>query len=505
MKKKLMLLFLTISILMTVLVGCSNTNNTSNNIQKNSTNKEKITVATSGTYYPFTFLEGGELKGFEVDVWNEIGKKLGYDVEFKTASFSGLFGMLESGKVDTIANQISVTPEREEKYYFSEPYVYSGAQIIVKKGNDSIKSFDDLNGKKVGVDLGSNYEQIVKDKDKNGDIKVITYQNTDAAFNELLLGRIDAVVIDRVSAIAAIKEKDLNLQLAGEPIDKIENAYPFVKNEKGKDLSANVNKALDEMRKDGTLKAISEKWLGMNVTVPNNQENNNQVINNKNNNSIGFDFMYSLDLVPMLLKAVNVTISLSVFGMILGLVVGIALAMIRIYKIPVLKQIAEIYISFFRGTPLLVQLFLLYFGIPQVIPALQNMSAYTAALIGLGLNASAYIAEILRSSIDAIDKGQMEACLSLGMTRAQALRRIVLPQAFRIAVPPLGNIFVDTVKGSSLAFTLGVVELLAKAQMEAAASYKFFESYVVVAIMYWIIIGFFNYLQKILEKKLSVY
>ena len=155
MKKKLMLLFLTISILMMVLVGCSNN---SNNIQKNSTNKEKIAVATSGTYYPFTFLEGGELKGFEVDVWNEIGKRLGYDVEFKTASFSGLFGMLESGKVNTIANQITVTPEREEKYYFSEPYVYSGAQIIVKKGNDSIKSFDDL--KKVADDIQSKKDDL---------------------------------------------------------------------------------------------------------------------------------------------------------------------------------------------------------------------------------------------------------------------------------------------------------------------------------------------------------
>lgn len=502
MKKKVMLLFLTISIFMAVFIGCKNN---SNNIQKNNYNKEKITVATSGTYYPFTFLEGGKLKGFEVDVWNDIGKKLGYDVEFKTASFSGLFGMLESGKVDTIANQITITPEREDKYYFSNPDVYSGAQIIVKKGNDKIKSFEDLKGKKVGVDLGSNYEKIVKDKDKNGEIKVLTYQNTDAAFNELLLGRIDAVVIDRISALTAIKEKNLNLQLAGEPIDNIENAYPFIKNDKGKALSEEVNKALNEMKKDGTLKNISEKWLGMNVTVPNNKETSNKLgINNKVKN-LSFDFMYSLELVPTLLKAVKVTISLSVFGMILGLIVGIALAITRVYKVPVLKQLAEIYISFFRGTPLLVQLFLLYFGIPQIIPALQNMSAYVAALIGLGLNASAYIAEILRSSIDAIDKGQMEASLSLGMTRGQALKRIVLPQALRIAVPPLGNIFVDTVKGSSLAFTLGVVELLAKAQMEAATSYKFFESYVVVAIMYWIIIGFFNYLQKILEKKLSVY
>ena len=199
----------------------------------------------------------------------------------------------------------------------------------------------------------------------------------------------------------------------------------------------------------------------------------------------------------MLITAVKTTLSLSIFGMIIGLIIGIILSLIRVYKIPVLKQIAEVYISFLRGTPLLVQLFLLYFGIPQVIPALKDMSAYTAALVGLGINASAYIAEALRASINAINKGQMEACLSVGMTPWQGLRRIILPQAFRIAIPPLGNIFVNTIQSSSLAFTLGVAELLAKAQMQAAASYKFFESYIIVAIMYWIIIEFFNYLQKI--------
>ena len=191
--------------------------------------------------------------------------------------------------------------------------------------------------------------------------------------------------------------------------------------------------------------------------------------------------------------------------MLLGLIVGIILTIIRLYKIPVIKQLSEIYISFFRGTPLLVQLFLLYFGLPQVFPFLKGMDAYTASLIGLGLNASAYIAEILRSSISAIEKGQMEACLSLGMTYWQGLKRVVLPQAFRISIPPLGNIFVDTVKGSSLAFTLGVVDILATAQMSAASNYKFFESYIIVAIMYWIVISIFNFLQRKLENKLSTY
>ena len=501
MKKRFTLLILSLLIIVISLVSCSNLNNKTNSTDLN---KKTITIGTSGTYYPFTYSNNGNLEGFEIDIWNEIGKKLNYNIKFKTASFSGLFGMLESGKVDTLANQITLTNERKEKYFFTDPTVYSGAQIIVKQDNNSIKSFDDLIGKKVGVDLGSNYEQIVKDKDKNGNIKIITYQNTDAAFNELLLGRIDAVVIDKVSAIAAIKEKNLNLQLAGKPIDKIENAYPFLKTKENEHLIKDINSALLDMKNDGSLKAISEKWLGTNVTTPNNNESDTESLKSSKG-TLSFDFMYSLKLIPMLIKAMKTTISLSVFGMILGLIVGIALAIIRIYKIPIIKQLAEIYISFFRGTPLLVQLFLLYFGIPQVIPPLQNMTAYTAALIGLGLNASAYIAEILRSSINAIDKGQMEACLSVGMTKGEGLKRIILPQAFRIAIPPLGNIFVDTVKGSSLAFTLGVVELLAKAQMAASSSYKFFESYIVVAIMYWIIIEFFSYLQKVLERKISVY
>lgn len=501
MKKRFTLLILSLLIIVISLVSCSNLNNKTNSTDLNN---KTITIGTSGTYYPFTYSNNGNLEGFEIDIWNEIGKKLNYNIKFKTASFSGLFGMLESGKVDTLANQITLTNERKEKYFFTDPTVYSGAQIIVKQDNNSIKSFDDLIGKKVGVDLGSNYEQIVKDKDKNGNIKIITYQNTDAAFNELLLGRIDAVVIDKVSAIAAIKEKNLNLQLAGKPIDKIENAYPFLKTKENENLIKDINSALLDMKNDGSLKAISEKWLGTNVTTPNNNESDTESLKSSKG-TLSFDFMYSLKLIPMLIKAMKTTISLSVFGMILGLIIGIALAIIRIYKIPIIKQLAEIYISFFRGTPLLVQLFLLYFGIPQVIPPLQNMTAYTAALIGLGLNASAYIAEILRSSINAIDKGQMEACLSVGMTKGEGLKRIILPQAFKIAIPPLGNIFVDTVKGSSLAFTLGVVELLAKAQMAASSSYKFFESYIVVAIMYWIIIEFFSYLQKVLERKISVY
>ena len=138
LKNNIFLTIISFALIALSLVGCTS----SKEINQVSDNKKTITIGTSGGYYPFTFSDNGKLSGFEIDVWNDIGKRLGYNVEFKTASFSGLFGMLESGKVDTLANQITISDERKEKYYFTEPTVYSGAQIIVKKGNDSIKSFD---------------------------------------------------------------------------------------------------------------------------------------------------------------------------------------------------------------------------------------------------------------------------------------------------------------------------------------------------------------------------
>ena len=189
--------------------------------------------------------------------------------------------------------------------------------------------------------------------------------------------------------------------------------------------------------------------------------------------------------------------------MIIGLIIALILVAISTYKIKILSPLSKIYISFFRGTPLLVQLFLLYYGLPQIIPVFKNINAYTATIIGLSMNSSAYMVETLRGAISSVDKGQMEAALSIGMTHWQGMKRIVLPQAARVAIPSLGNTFVDLLKSSSLAFTLGVAEILAQAQMSAAASYKFFENYLAVALIYWLIVIFFNYIQRILENKMS--
>ncbi|SHJ78644.1 amino acid ABC transporter permease [Paramaledivibacter caminithermalis] len=219
--------------------------------------------------------------------------------------------------------------------------------------------------------------------------------------------------------------------------------------------------------------------------------------------NINFEPMFMLEVFPRILKYVYVTLGIAVISMFIGLCIGTLIALIRIYKIKGLNSFMKVYISFFRGTPLLVQLFLLYYGLPQVIPKLAEMNAYTAAFIGLSLNSGAYMSEIIRGAIGAIDKGQMEACLSVGMTSWQGMKRVILPQAARVAIPALGNTFISLLKESSLAFTLGVSEMLAQAKMAAAATYRVFESYLVVALMYWMITIVFSYIQGKIEEKLS--
>lgn len=230
-------------------------------------NSEDIVVGMSGGYKPYTFTdEKGELVGFEVDVWNEIAKRIGKNVRFETAEFSGLFGLLDSSKIDTISNQITVNEKRIQKYDFSKPYVYYGAQLVVKKDNDEINDLESLKGKKVGVSLGSNYEEMVKNYDKEGKIEVVTYESYQASLQDVSLGRIDAVLNDKLAGMIAIEESGLDLKLGGEPVETLFNAFPFKKIDENKELIESVDKAVEAMYEDGTMRDISLKWFPVDIT-----------------------------------------------------------------------------------------------------------------------------------------------------------------------------------------------------------------------------------------------
>ncbi|MED3602583.1 amino acid ABC transporter permease [Bacillus subtilis] len=218
-------------------------------------------------------------------------------------------------------------------------------------------------------------------------------------------------------------------------------------------------------------------------------------------NTIDWEFMISA--FPTLIQALPITLFMAIVAMIFAIIGGLILALITKNKIPVLHQLSKLYISFFRGVPTLVQLFLIYYGLPQLFPEMSKMTALTAAIIGLSLKNAAYLAEIFRAALNSVDDGQLEACLSVGMTKFQAYRRIILPQAIRNAIPATGNTFIGLLKETSLAFTLGVMEMFAQGKMYASGNLKYFETYLAVAIVYWVLTMIYSILQDLFERAMS--
>ncbi|MCA0998260.1 amino acid ABC transporter substrate-binding protein [Alloyangia pacifica] len=227
---------------------------------------QTLRVGMSGGYFPFTFVKQDVLQGFEVDVMNAVGEETGLDVAFETMSFSGLIGALDAGRIDTIANQITITPEREAKFTFTQPYVYDGAQVVVREGNDVVAGVEDLRGRTVAVNLGSNFEQLLRELPFADEIEIKTYESNIA--QDTALGRVDAFVMDRVSSAQLIHESPLPLALAGKPFSEIRNALPFRTDETGTALRDEVDAALTTLRENGTLTEISQKWFGTDITSP---------------------------------------------------------------------------------------------------------------------------------------------------------------------------------------------------------------------------------------------
>lgn len=216
-----------------------------------------------------------------------------------------------------------------------------------------------------------------------------------------------------------------------------------------------------------------------------------------------FDFNFMIKLIPTMLKYSGVTLKLSILAVFFGLLLAFIIALVTVAKIPILSSFFKLYISFFRGTPLMAQLFCLYFGIIPLIRNIIQIESFQAALIILSLASSAYMAESLRAAILSINKGQMEAANSVGMTYIQSMFYIILPQAIKVAIPTLFSSFINIVKDTSLVFAIGVKEMMAQAQLEGSSGYRYLEAYVCVLFVYWGITAVMGKIQKHLEERLE--
>ncbi|WP_288527942.1 amino acid ABC transporter permease [uncultured Secundilactobacillus sp.] len=227
------------------------------------------------------------------------------------------------------------------------------------------------------------------------------------------------------------------------------------------------------------------------------------------------DFKLIFTQIPTLLQYLPNTLMITFFSMIIGLAVGLVLAIVKLNRIPVLSQVVAVFVSFIRGTPIIVQLYLTYYGIPIFLKYLNyyqgtNYSvnaipALAFVLLAFSLNEAAYNSENIRAAILAVDKGELEAAQSLGMTRWEVLRRVTIPEAFVVALPTLGNAFIGLMKNTSLAFVASVVDLTAEGQILAGNSYRYFESYLSLAIIYWGLTIITEQILRLLERRLTVF
>lgn len=227
-----------------------------------------------------------------------------------------------------------------------------------------------------------------------------------------------------------------------------------------------------------------------------------------------FDFKLVFTQIPELLNYLPVTLELALISMVCSLLLGLLIAVIRIKKIAVLTPVSSVYISVIRGTPVLVQLYVVYFGIPLILKyvnarwgtdySINGVAPIVYAFIALSINESAFNAEIIRAALQSVDKGQIEAAHALGMTYPQALKRVILPEAIVVALPSLGNSLIGLIKGTSLAFVCSVVEMTAQGKIIAGRTYRYFEVYVSLAIIYWILTFVIERAVSLLEKKIKV-
>ncbi len=447
-----------------------------------------LRVGTEGTYSPFSFHDPatGQLTGYDVDVAKAVGDKLGVKVEFVETPWDSIFAALGANRFDVVANQVTITPERQAKYDMSEPYAIGEGVIVTRADDNTIHSLDDLKGKVAAESATSNWADVAR----QAGARVEVVEGFTQAIKLLNQGRVDATINDSLAVYAYLAETgDTSVKIAATTGQKSEQGFAARKNS---GLLPELNKALDELRDDGTLASISQRYLKANASGGVERPEGAQPRTAWQ--------LIAANLAPMAKAAITKTIPLTFISFAIGLVIALAVALARLSSNVFLTNLARLYISIIRGTPLLVQLFIVFYALPELGI---RISPFPAAIIAFSLNVGGYAAEIIRSAIQSIPKAQWEAAETVGLGYVATLRRIILPQAARVAVPPLSNTLISLVKDTSLASTILVTELLRTAQIAAAPTFEFFALYATAAAYYWVICLVLSFFQGRVEHRLE--
>jgi arginine/lysine/histidine/glutamine transport system substrate-binding and permease protein len=456
----------------------------------NSSAGKTLRIATEPTFPPFEFQgKGGELQGFSIDLINAIASSTpraialaaNFKVDFKSLPFDGIIPALQAKTVDAAISSITITEERAKTISFSHPYFKAGLAIAIRADNQDITGFDSLKNKKIAVQIGTT--GAAKAKTIPG-VEIRSFDSAFIALQELLNSNVDAVINDAPMTIYAINTGNLQgIKVVQQLLT--EEFYGIATPKNSPNLKL-INDGLDRVLKNGTYSQIYQKWFKVEPPpLPAKSLFENQTNTNTPKRFTSFDVI--LQAFPNLLQGALVTLQLTILSVVFGLIGGSLIGIFRLSRIVSVRWLARAYVDFFRGTPLLVQIYMIYFGIPAISQELGftfTFDRLVAGVIALSLNSAAYIAEVVRAGIQSIERGQTEAAQSLGLSSVQTMSYIIFPQAFRRMIPPLGNEFISLLKDTSLVSVIGFEELLRKGQLIVADNYRAFEIYAGVAVVY---------------------
>ena len=494
----------------------------------------QVVVGTSGQTKPLNYFEGNELTGLEIDILTEIDRRLDeIDITYEITEFASLFAGLDSGKFDLVSNNLGENEERREKFLYSlYPYVITHNVIITNMNQEPNLEIADLAGMSVGVVPASPQSMFLETwNEENPDLAIaVQYIDSDPStiIRDVYSGRFDATIYN-TTYLHDVQET-FGIELLAHPIENEDAIRPpgsyFIYRTQDVDLRNLMDEAMAEMRADGTLAEISRNYLGSDDTALTQEmiAKNDAIeadrvqvaATNTGNTSEGKIFAPAmiLEMLPIILQKLPLTLLMTVVAAIIGLTLGFLIAVTKINQVPILTQFFNLFVSFMRGTPQLVQLFLAFYGFPLVVQWFNqqfgwqiNVNGIPALLyvfVAFGLNEAAYMSETFRAAILSVDASEIEAAKSIGLTDRQTMRRIILPSAMIVAIPNLGNSLISLLKGTSLAFTVTVIDIMGQARIMAGANLRFFEAYIAVALIYWLLCILIERSIRYLERKLNV-
>ncbi len=438
-----------------------------------------LTMGTSADYKPFEFYDttGGESKivGYDVDVAQRIAKDLGFELKIQDMDFNGLIPALQSGRVDFVMAGMTPTAERKKTIDFSDIY-YSAQNTIIATQGSNLTTIESLKGKTVGAQLGSLQQEVAQ---KIPGAKVTTRNRVPDLIQELNAGRIDAAIVeDTIAKSYANIYPDLKFTVIPNNEGGYAIAFP-----KGSKLVPEFNRVIAAMKQDGNLDQFAKKWF------------------EDQGKPTETGFQRIIPRIPFILGGIPVTLGFTFASLFFGLILAIILAILKISSFKPLRWFANAYTSIFRGVPLIVTLTLIYFATPQLTG--YKIEAFQAGVITFALNSAAYVSETLRAGIMAVDKGQREAAMALGVPYRMMMQDVIMPQAFKNILPALVNEFINLLKDSALVSTIGAADLLRRATIVGAETYLYFEPLIIVAIIYYVMVMGLTIAASFLEKRLQ--